>query len=128
MPINTSTLITRIVEQTLTKPSSAFGRLVPILDFAAMGRLAKEFRLKKNVPAKNIAKELKLSKTAINFLETGNKKWTRKLLEAYLAAVEKHQSDVPLNLQAKERREKGRRIKKQRTEKMMRGRAERAAI
>lgn len=127
MPINTSTLITRIVEQTLNKPSVAFGRLVPVVDFVAMGRLAKEYRIKKNVSAKKVAAELKLTKTKFSFLESGVKKWDRKTLEAYLIAVDKFKTDVPLKLQIKEQRQKDLLKRKTKLSKMMKGRAARAA-
>jgi len=76
-----------IVKESVKKPSPRFGPLVMEVDHQIIGRKMKDFRMLKRVMAVDVAKKLEISKTLVNFLETGRRLWSLGTMKDYTQAV-----------------------------------------
>jgi len=79
--------IKSLIKESVRKPSFRFGSLVMEVDHQFIGEKMKAYRLVKQVRAIDVADSLKISKTLVNFLESGRRLWSLEMLKAYLRAV-----------------------------------------
>lgn len=79
--------IENIVKDSVKKPSPRFGDLVMEVDHQIIGQKMRDFRILEQVMAVDVAKKLNISKTLINFLETGRRLWSLEIMKDYVRAV-----------------------------------------
>ena len=87
--------IESIVKESVKKPSPRFGPLVMEVDHEIIGKKMKDFRKLKRVMAVDVAKKLKISKTLVNFLETGRRLWSLETMKDYTRAVRDAKKERP---------------------------------
>lgn len=77
----------KIVATAQTKPSKEFGKLAFVVDHRKVGEMAAKFRLKRDIQAVRVAEILGLSRVQIHFMEQGKRRWSLKILNRYITAV-----------------------------------------
>lgn len=79
--------ISQIFKESLTAPDPNWGDWIQVVDHQTMGKLAREFRIKKKVRAVDVGRLMDISKARIYFLEKGRTAWTLGSLKQYILAV-----------------------------------------
>lgn len=79
--------VENLVKESVRVPSSRFGELVMEVDHKFIGGKMKTYRIARRVKAIEVAKQLKISKTLLNFLENGKRFWTLEIMKGYIRAV-----------------------------------------
>lgn len=86
-PKNLKLVAREIVERSKRSPSSDFGILVMLPDHKIIGDMARRFRYKMDVKAKDMTRLFGHSAVIISRLEGGRRKWDMQLLINYLCVA-----------------------------------------